>query len=50
MDPLGHVEHKLFSTLFPEMAVKPSKPVKTINVLMLFSWSFGGQECPDGSS
>ena len=48
MDPMGHVEHNLFGTLLPEVAVNPSNPVKTIHVLMLFGWSCGGQECPDG--
>ena len=34
MDPQGHVEQKLFSTLLPEVALNPSKPVKTAPVLM----------------
>ena len=48
MDPMGHVEHNLFGTLLPEVTVNPSNPVKTLHVLMLFGWSCGGQECPDG--
>ena len=47
MNPQGHMDHFLFSTLLPEVALNPSKPLKTINVLLLFSWSCGGQECPD---
>ena len=34
MDPEGHGEHLLLSTLLPEMALNPSKPVKTPPVLM----------------
>ena len=47
MDPEGHGEHLLLSTLLPQMAPNPSKPVKTPPVLMLFNWSCGGQGCPD---
>ena len=32
--PEGHVEQLLFSTLLPEVALKPSKPIKTTPVLM----------------
>ena len=48
MDPGGHGEHLLFSTLLPEVALNPSKPIKTPPILMLFNWSCGGQECLDG--
>ena len=48
VDPEGHGEHLLLSTLLPEMALNPLKPVKTPPVLMLFSWSRGGQGCLDG--
>merc|ERR1712020_48863 len=47
MDPEGHGEHLLLSTLLPEVALNPSNPIKTPPVLMLFSWSCGGQGCPD---
>ena len=33
-DPVDLVEHLLFSTLIPEVALNPSKPVKTPPVLM----------------
>ena len=43
-DPVDLVEHLLFSTLLPEVALNPSKPVKTVPVLMppqLESWRTG---------
>ena len=45
MDPQGHVEHLLFSTLLPEVAQNPSRLHPS---LCLPSWSRGGQECLDG--
>ena len=44
MDPEGHVEHLLLSTLLPEVALNLSIPVKTSPVLMpprLESWRTG---------
>ena len=46
-DPVDLVEHLLFSTLLPEVALNPSKPIKTAPILILFSWTCGGQGCLD---